>query len=179
MPAARVAISTGTSTALSLPLSTGSISAGIAVALSTWLATTLLAGLHQRLKNKPGISGFLKGLSGRGGRSYYGMWLAHIGIAVFVIGVTFVTQFEIEKDARLTPGQSIELSGYRFRFEGDLAVELLDDRQRRALECRYALGCSNEEGARQLEVSPATYKRLLSQAQAELKRLLIPKGEST
>jgi cytochrome c-type biogenesis protein CcmF len=101
-----------------LPFSTGSISAGIAVALSTWLATTLVSGMRQRLKNKPGISGFIKDLSGRGGRSYYGMWLAHIGIAVFVIGVTFVTQFDIEKDARMTPGQSIELSGYQFRFEG-------------------------------------------------------------
>ena len=111
-----ISIAAGVVTAL--PFSTGSISAGIAVALSTWLATTLVSGLRQRLKNKPGISGFIKDLSGRGGRSYYGMWLAHIGIAVFVIGVTFVTQFDIEKDARMTPGQSIELSGYRFRFEG-------------------------------------------------------------
>jgi cytochrome c-type biogenesis protein CcmF len=46
------------------------------------------------------------------------MWLAHIGIAVFVIGVTFVTQFDVEKDIRMSPGQSIELSGHRFRFDG-------------------------------------------------------------
>jgi cytochrome c-type biogenesis protein CcmF len=46
------------------------------------------------------------------------MWLAHIGIAIFVIGVTFVTQFDIEKDIRMSPGQEVELGGHRFRFEG-------------------------------------------------------------
>jgi cytochrome c-type biogenesis protein CcmF len=37
---------------------------------------------------------------------------------MFVIGVTFVTQFDIEKDIRMSPGQSVELSGYRFQFDG-------------------------------------------------------------
>jgi cytochrome c-type biogenesis protein CcmF len=29
-----------------------------------------------------------------------------------------VTQFDVEKDERMSPGQSIELSGYTFRFDG-------------------------------------------------------------
>jgi cytochrome c-type biogenesis protein CcmF len=29
-----------------------------------------------------------------------------------------VTQFDVEKDVRMSPGQSIELAGYTFRFEG-------------------------------------------------------------
>jgi cytochrome c-type biogenesis protein CcmF len=101
-----------------LPALTGSASAGLAVALSLWLTTTLLSGLRQRLKNKSGLAGLPRDFAGRGGRGYYGMWLAHLGIAVFVVGVTFVSQFDIEKDMRMSPGQSVELSGYRFQFEG-------------------------------------------------------------
>jgi len=80
--------------------------------------TTLLTSLQQRLKHKSGISDLLADIASRGGRSYYGMWVAHIGIAVFVIGVTFVTQFDIEKDARMSPGQEIQLNDYLFRFDG-------------------------------------------------------------
>ena len=103
-----------------LPLLTGSVAAGIAVALSVWLLTTLLAGLRQRLQHR-GLAALPSDLAGRGGRSWYGMWLAHLGVAVFIIGVTFVTQFDVEKDVRMSPGQSIELGGYRFRFDGAAA----------------------------------------------------------
>ena len=112
------AISVAGGVLVALPAVTDSASAGVAVALSLWLATTLFSGLRQRLKNKSGLAGLPRDFAGHGGRSYYGMWLAHIGIAVFVIGVTFVTQFDVEKDIRMSPGQSIELSGYRFRFDG-------------------------------------------------------------
>jgi cytochrome c-type biogenesis protein CcmF len=112
------AISIAGGVLVALPAVTDSASAGVAVALSLWLATTLFSGLRQRLKNKSGLAGLPRDLTGRGGRGYYGMWLAHMGIAVFVIGVTFVTQFDVEKDVRMSPGQSIELSGYRFRFDG-------------------------------------------------------------
>jgi cytochrome c-type biogenesis protein CcmF len=113
-----LAISIAGGVIAALPALTGSASAGLAVALSLWLATTLFSGLRQRLKSKSGLAGLPRDIAGRGGRGYYGMWLAHFGIAVFIIGATFVTQFDIEKDARMSPGQSIELSGYRFQFEG-------------------------------------------------------------
>jgi cytochrome c-type biogenesis protein CcmF len=54
----------------------------------------------------------------KGGRSYYGMVVAHFGVAVFIIGVTFVLQFNVQKDIRLSPGQSTELAGYTLRFDG-------------------------------------------------------------
>jgi len=106
---------------VALPAASGSMSAGMAVALSVWLLTTLLTSLKQRLSHKSGISGLLADIASRGGRSYYGMWTAHIGIAVFVIGVTFVTQFDIEKDVRMSPGQEIQLNDYLFRFDGAVA----------------------------------------------------------
>jgi len=48
--------------------------------------------------------------------SYYAMHIAHIGIAVFVIGVTMVKGFESERDVRLAPGESVNEGAYAFRF---------------------------------------------------------------
>ena len=103
---------------IALPMLTGSLSAGFAVALALWLVTTLLISARQRLQNKSGITAMLSDLRGRGSRSYYGMWLAHLGVAVFIVGVTFVTQFDIEKDIRMAPGQEVAVDDFVFRFEG-------------------------------------------------------------
>ena len=47
-----------------------------------------------------------------------GMCLAHVGIAVFVFGVLMTESTSIEKDVAAKPGQSFEVRGYQFRFEG-------------------------------------------------------------
>jgi len=50
-------------------------------------------------------------------RSHYGMAVAHAGVAVFVVGVTLVKGYESEQDARMKPGDTVELAGYAFRLE--------------------------------------------------------------
>jgi cytochrome c-type biogenesis protein CcmF len=112
-------LSLGAGILLALPLlHEGSLSVGLAVALSVWVTSTLFLSLRQRLKYRKGLAGLLRDLGSRGSGSYYGMLVAHFGIAVFIIGITLVTQFDVEKDVRMSPGQSIELAGYTFRFEG-------------------------------------------------------------
>ncbi|MDT8387339.1 MAG: heme lyase CcmF/NrfE family subunit [Thiogranum sp.] len=111
------AISVAAGLIVAMPFGTGSWSAGLAVGLSTWLLATLLYGLRKRFQNRSGIS-LIKDIAGRNSRSWYAMWIAHIGIAVFIIGVTFVTQFDVEKDIRMSPGQTYEMDGYTFRFDG-------------------------------------------------------------
>src|SRR4029077_4376095 len=51
-------------------------------------------------------------------RGYYGMLLAHCGVAVFIIGVTLVKGYETERDVRMAIGDSITVGGYAFRFDG-------------------------------------------------------------
>jgi cytochrome c-type biogenesis protein CcmF len=46
------------------------------------------------------------------------MHLAHLGIAVFILGVTIVGGFETETDVKMEPGTSTTVSGYTFRFDG-------------------------------------------------------------
>ncbi|MDA1342926.1 MAG: heme lyase CcmF/NrfE family subunit [Proteobacteria bacterium] len=49
---------------------------------------------------------------------FYGMTIAHLGIAVFVVGITLTSVYSIEKDSRMAPGETLELSGYKFKFQG-------------------------------------------------------------
>ena len=100
----------------------GNIWAGLAVMLSMWLASSLALSLRQRWRYRKGIAGILKDLGARGSGSYYGMIIAHFGIAVFILGVTFVTQFDVEQEIRRSPGQTVELAGHTFRFDGARAI---------------------------------------------------------
>ncbi len=49
---------------------------------------------------------------------FYGMTIAHLGIAVFVVGITLTSVYSVEKDSRMAPGEILELSGYQFKFQG-------------------------------------------------------------
>ena len=50
--------------------------------------------------------------------SSYGMMLAHIGLVVVVVGATVSSHLSVEKVIRLGPGQSEEVEGYTFTFDG-------------------------------------------------------------
>ncbi len=49
--------------------------------------------------------------------SIWGMHLAHVGVAAFVIGVTLVKSYEVDRDGRMEIGQSIEAAGFQVRFD--------------------------------------------------------------
>ena len=51
------------------------------------------------------------------GRAYYGMVLAHCGLAVLVAGITVVSFHQVERDVRMSPGDSATIAGYQFRFD--------------------------------------------------------------
>jgi cytochrome c-type biogenesis protein CcmF len=50
--------------------------------------------------------------------SFWGMHVAHIGIAVCVIGITMVKGYEAEKDVRMVIGDTVSVGGYTFRLTG-------------------------------------------------------------
>lgn len=51
-------------------------------------------------------------------RSHWAMVLAHLGMAVTIIGIAMVQNLSVEKDVRLAPGMSYEVAGYEFQFIG-------------------------------------------------------------
>ncbi|MEE9492601.1 MAG: heme lyase CcmF/NrfE family subunit [Gammaproteobacteria bacterium] len=48
----------------------------------------------------------------------WGSVIAHLGMAMTVTGVTVVSLYDTEKDVRLEAGQSYEMAGYTFTFQG-------------------------------------------------------------
>lgn len=56
-------------------------------------------------------------------RHYYGMQLAHIGVAVSLIGVIFVSMNSSETIVRMAPGDRVTVGGYEFEFLGTRHVE--------------------------------------------------------
>ncbi|MFC5743500.1 heme lyase CcmF/NrfE family subunit [Dyella tabacisoli] len=47
-----------------------------------------------------------------------GMLLAHFGLGVFLAGVLLTESLSVERDVRLAPGQTENVGGYDFRFDG-------------------------------------------------------------
>ena len=50
------------------------------------------------------------------------MVVAHCGVAVFIVGVTLVKGYEVERDLRMAPGDTATVGGYVFRFDGTREV---------------------------------------------------------
>jgi cytochrome c-type biogenesis protein CcmF len=112
-------------TALLLPITMGKWTPMIAfgLLLALWVAVSGVVNLRQRLAqlragNGLGTFAQLKGLP----RGYYGMLLAHAGVAVFIAGVTMVKGYEVEKDVRMQAGDTVEVGGYAFRLDGFVQV---------------------------------------------------------
>ncbi|OJU89891.1 MAG: c-type cytochrome biogenesis protein CcmF [Burkholderiales bacterium 66-5] len=89
---------------------------GFGLFLAFWIATTTVYNLYERLKSHPAPS-WRRRISMQPG-SYYGMLLAHLGVAIFIVGVTIVNGYEVEKDVTMEPGETTSIAGYTFQFEG-------------------------------------------------------------
>ncbi|HEV7684627.1 MAG TPA: heme lyase CcmF/NrfE family subunit [Pyrinomonadaceae bacterium] len=104
-------------TAVLLPFVLGKwkplVSLGLLLAL--WIVTTVIVNLFERVKSTSGQFNVLQKL-GMQTRSYYGMQLAHLGVAVFILGVTIVTGYQSEQDVRMGIGDTVNAGGYTFRF---------------------------------------------------------------
>jgi len=82
--------------------------------LAFWIIAACVTAIIHRLRATAGANIWAK-LRGNSA-SYYGMHIAHIGIAVFVIGVTLVRGYETERDVRLAIGETVTERGYTFKF---------------------------------------------------------------
>lgn len=86
----------------------------IGLTLASWTAIGAGFGVYDRLRNKTDKWQALK----QQPLSIWAMTTAHLGIAVFIVGVTLVSTYSEEKNIRLAPNQSLHLAGYDFLFHG-------------------------------------------------------------
>jgi cytochrome c-type biogenesis protein CcmF len=87
----------------------------IGLLLATWIVATIVVNLWGRVRVTSGQLTTFQKLRTQS-RSYYGMQLAHLGVAVFIVGVTMVTGYQLEQDVRMEPGSTVSAGGYEFRF---------------------------------------------------------------
>jgi cytochrome c-type biogenesis protein CcmF len=92
----------------------GSLLSAFGVLLALWVLGTTVQLVLERTRN---ATGPVWNRLGRLPRAEWGMLLAHLGIGVFIFGVTMVKTWEAEKDVKMQPGDSATLGGYSFRME--------------------------------------------------------------
>jgi cytochrome c-type biogenesis protein CcmF len=95
---------------------------GIGLFMAYWVLTSILTDLWERLRPAGGAQ------ASHGAslwqrwqlipRGMKGMMLAHLGVGVFIFGVTMVKTYEVERDADMSVDESAEIAGYVFTFKG-------------------------------------------------------------
>jgi cytochrome c-type biogenesis protein CcmF len=81
----------------------------LGIGLAAWIAFATLAHLFRQTRGATRL---------RQPWHFWGMHLAHLGLAVFVAGVAVVGGHAEEKDVRMAPGDMVTLAGHTFRFLG-------------------------------------------------------------
>ncbi len=80
------------------------------IAASVWVIVATLQFVWRRVKHATPGRRFTAEMTG--------MICAHLGLGVFVLGVLMVESTGIERDLAMQPGDSTEIRGYVFRFDG-------------------------------------------------------------
>jgi cytochrome c-type biogenesis protein CcmF len=88
-----------------------SFAASLTVALTVWVLVLISIDLKEKLAGR--LSRVTK-LSA----SYWGMQIAHAGLAICVLGVGLSSVYDQTKELRMQPGDSAQVANYRFEFVG-------------------------------------------------------------
>jgi cytochrome c-type biogenesis protein CcmF len=112
LPALIVSIVAGVAVMLMFGYSLGAI---LGVALAAWVIWLSVVALRDQLGGNRTLASVPRG--------FWGMFLGHIGVAMFTIGVTLTSIYSVEKDVGLGAGDSYELSGYTFTFNAIREIE--------------------------------------------------------
>jgi cytochrome c-type biogenesis protein CcmF len=92
--------------------SNGKVLSPVAATLGVWIIISSLIDPIDRMRRKLSLP-----------RSVIGMAVAHVGLGMFVLSVTTVESFTLERDVALGVGQQTTVGNYEFRFEGVKAIE--------------------------------------------------------
>jgi len=90
----------------------------LSMALVFWIIASAWVQMRERMAHSGRGLGATLGALARQPRHYWGMHLAHLGLAVFVIGVSLSKGYETEKEVRMVPGETLTLGDYGLRMVG-------------------------------------------------------------
>ena len=89
----------------------------LSLLLCAWIVLSGLLNIVERVQSTRAGQSFIRA-AGRQPRSFYGMHVAHFGIAAFIVGVAMVNGYQVEKDVKMDVGDTVAIGGYTFRFNG-------------------------------------------------------------
>jgi len=81
----------------------------VSIAAAFWVSSTAIMNFVERLPKRP-LAQALTIMP----RSVYAMTVAHLGIAIFITGVSLSNGYSIEKDVRLATNEALTLGEYEF-----------------------------------------------------------------
>ncbi|MCD8340362.1 MAG: heme lyase CcmF/NrfE family subunit [Burkholderiales bacterium] len=85
----------------------------IGMFLSFWVFFCFIESVRESTRNIQGkLIKKLRSLT----RAYWGMMIAHLGVAVFIVGVAMVMAYSLERDVTMTPGNEVAVGDYTFKF---------------------------------------------------------------
>jgi cytochrome c-type biogenesis protein CcmF len=90
----------------------GKVLSPVAATLGVWIILSSLVDPIDRIRRKLSMP-----------RSVIGMTVAHIGLGIFVLSVTTVESFTLERDVALGQGERTTVGNYEFRFQGTKPIE--------------------------------------------------------
>ncbi|QWT46871.1 heme lyase CcmF/NrfE family subunit [Azospira inquinata] len=107
-----------------VPLAYGRWSALVAlgILLAAWILLGTLLNIYQRVQATRGQDSWVAALA-RQPRNFLGMHLAHLGVAAFIVGVSLVKGYEVESDVKMAEGDTTEVAGYQFKFQGIRTIQ--------------------------------------------------------
>jgi len=89
----------------------------VSLLLAAWIVLSGVLNFVERVQaTRAGKSFFAAAF--KQPRSFFAMHLAHLGVAVFVTGVSIVSGYQAEKDVKMELGDTVTVGGYTFRFNG-------------------------------------------------------------
>ena len=108
----RIAFLVAVVAAVAVPLAAGSFNlwVSVGVGLAVWIAYGVALGFADRLKQ----GGRLLALP----RGFLGMQLAHLSMAIGIVGIALVSGYEGERNVKMAVGDTAQLAGYTFTFKG-------------------------------------------------------------
>lgn len=87
----------------------------LGLVMAFWVLVTTVQEVLQRLNAMSDEQSAFARL-GKLTPSHWGMVLGHLGFAVTLIGITLVSNYEMERDVRMMPGETVTLGAYDFKF---------------------------------------------------------------
>jgi cytochrome c-type biogenesis protein CcmF len=95
----------------------------LGLAMAFWIVATLGVDLWERVRPAGGMRSSILHRLRQLPRAMVGMMVAHLGVAAFILGVTIVNTYQVERDVTMQVGDTTEIAGYVFTFRGVREVD--------------------------------------------------------